>query len=160
MSIEGLDDKTIIQICVIVDDVEKYMKRYSEIFGLPMLEEYHITAGHDETKATYYGEPTDARAKITSFFFGQVQFELLQPLGGPSVWQDFLDKNGPGVHHIAFKVNGTDRVAASFEAQGFPISQQGFFTGLPRGMYTYLDTEPALGTTVELLEWLDKEQVS
>ncbi|WP_119071393.1 VOC family protein [Aggregatilinea lenta] len=160
MAVQGIDDKSIIQICVIVDDVEKYMKKYSEVFGLPMPTEYHITAGHDETEAKYYGEPTEAKAKITSFYFGKVQFELLEPLGGPSVWQDFLDQNGPGVHHIAFKVNGSNEVAASFEASGFPVSQQGLFTGLPRGMYTYLNTDNALGTTVELLEWLDKDKTS
>ena len=69
------------------------MKRYSEIFGLPMLEEYHITAGHEREGDVR--RAADARAKITSFFFGQVQFELLQPLGGLSVWQDFLDRTAP-----------------------------------------------------------------
>lgn len=45
----------------------------------------------------------------------------------------------------------------SFAAHGFAVSQQGLFTGLPRGMYTYLTTEDAPGTTVELLENFDEE---
>ncbi len=155
MSVEGLGDKTICQICVIVDDVEKYAKHYAEVFGLDLPKEYHVTAGYDETRATYYGEPTEARAKIISWYMGNLQFELLQPLGGPSVWKDFLDQHGPGVHHIAFAVKGTAKVAESFAEHGFEVTQQGFFTGLPRGIYTYLATEQALGTTVELLEHLD-----
>jgi methylmalonyl-CoA/ethylmalonyl-CoA epimerase len=156
MSVQGLGDSTIFQVCVIVDDVEKYAKKYREVFGLeiPMLAQ--ITAGHDETKATYKGQPTEAKAKIISWQFGQVQFELLQPIGGPSEWQDFLDKHGVGVHHIAFKVKGSNDIAASFGEHGIQVTQQGLFTGLPRGMYTYLDTESALGTTVELLEFFDK----
>jgi methylmalonyl-CoA/ethylmalonyl-CoA epimerase len=157
MSVEGLGDKTIAQICVIVDDVEKYAKQYARIFGVDVPKEYHYTAGHDETKATYYGEPTDAKAKITSFDMGAIQFELLQPLGGPSVWKDFLDEHGCGVHHIAFTVKGTDSVTRSFAAHGYTVSQQGLFTGLPRGMYTYLETEATLGTTIELLEHFDRD---
>ena len=157
MSVKGLGDRTICQICVIVDDVEKYTKRYAEVFGIEMPKAYHYTVGHDQTKATYYGEPTEARAKIISFSMGDVQFELLEPIGGPSVWKDFLDQHGCGVHHIAFNVKGTDQVTQSFAEHGYKVSQQGLFTGLPRGMYTYLTTEDALGTTVELLEHFDQE---
>jgi hypothetical protein len=142
---------------VIVDDVERYAQKYSEIFGLEPPTEYHITAGHAETQATYKGQPTEAKAKIVGWQLGQVEFELLQPLGGPSEWKDFLDEHGVGVHHIAFKVKDSNDVAASFGELGFQITQQGLFTGLPRGMYTYLDTKDALGTTVELLEFFDKE---
>ncbi len=157
MSVQGLGDTALFQVCVIVDDVEKYAKKYSEIFGLELPKEYHITAGHDVTNATYHGTPTEAKAKIVSWWLGQVQFELLQPLGGPSEWQDFLDKHGVGVHHIAFRVKGSDEVAASFGSFGVKVTQQGFFTP-PTGMYTYLDTEPLLGTTVELLEFFEKEK--
>jgi methylmalonyl-CoA/ethylmalonyl-CoA epimerase len=156
MSVQGLGDNAIFQMCVIVDDVEKYTKEYSEIFGLPMPKEYHITADHAETKATYHGKPTEAKAKIVSWQLGPVQFELLEPIGGPSEWKDFLDRHGVGVHHIAFRVKGSDDVAASFGKHGIKVTQQGLFTGSP-GMYTYLDTEDKLGTVVELLEFFDKK---
>ncbi|MBE0690978.1 MAG: VOC family protein [Anaerolineae bacterium] len=152
-----MGDKAIMQICVIVDDVERYARQYCEVFGLEMPKEYHVTAGYEETKATYKGSPTDARAKIASWQFGQVQFELLEPIGGPSAWRDFLDEHGPGVHHIAFQVKDSNEVAASFAEHGFAISHQGLFTGLPGGMYTYLDTASALGMTVELLESFDEK---
>jgi methylmalonyl-CoA/ethylmalonyl-CoA epimerase len=156
MSVQGLGNVEIFQICVIVDDVEKYAKHYSEIFGLPMPKEYHVTAGHEVTKASYYGSPTEAKAKIVSWQLGPVQFELLEPLGGPSEWQDFLDRNGVGVHHIAFRVTGSNDVAASFGKFGINVTQQGFFTP-PTGMYTYLDSTDKLGTVVELLEFFDKK---
>ncbi len=155
MSVKGLGDNAIFQICVIVDDLERYTQKYCEIFGLET-PKVGITAGHDETQATYDGKPTDGKAKIVCWQLGQVQFELLQPIGGPSAWQDFLDQHGVGVHHIAFRVKGSNEVAASFGQYGIDVTQQGLFTGLPRGMYTYLDTQNALGTTVELLEFFDE----
>ncbi len=37
---------------------------------------------------------------------GQVTVELIEPLGGPSTWQEHLDAHGASVHHIAFEVQG------------------------------------------------------
>ena len=157
--IEGLGDKVLVQVCVIVDDADKYAKRYAEIFGID-IPEVHVTAGHDETNATYFGDPTEAKARIYHWHFGNVGFEILQPLGPESVWQDWLDEHGPSVHHVAFRVTDTNGVAREFIERGYPISQQGFFTGRfanggHTGIYTYLETEADLGTTVELLEHYD-----
>jgi 4-hydroxyphenylpyruvate dioxygenase-like putative hemolysin len=80
---------------------------------------------------------------------GQVSLELIEPLGGPSTWKDFLDEKGEGVHHIAFMVEGTDEVVARLETQGVSLVQQGYYTG---GMYSYLDSAAKLGVILELLE--------
>lgn len=157
--IQGLGDKVLVQVCLIVDDADKYAKRYAEVFGV-VVPEAHVTDGYNDTKATYFGDPTKAKARIYHWHFGNVGFEILQPLGPESVWQDWLDQHGPSVHHIAFRVTDTDGVAHEFVQHGYPISQQGFFTGrFPNGghtgMYTYLDTGKDLGTTFELLENFD-----
>jgi methylmalonyl-CoA/ethylmalonyl-CoA epimerase len=157
--IQGLGDKVLVQVCLIVDDADEYAKRYAEVFGI-VVPEAHVTDGYKDTKATYFGDPTEAKARIYHWHFGNVGFEILQPLGPESVWQDWLDQHGPSVHHIAFRVTDTDGVAHEFVQHGYPISQQGFFTGrFPNGghtgMYTYLDTGKDLGTTFELLENFD-----
>jgi short chain dehydrogenase/Glyoxalase/Bleomycin resistance protein/Dioxygenase superfamily len=33
--------------------------------------------------------------------YGRLGFELIQPVGGPSIYQEFLDTHGEGVQHIA-----------------------------------------------------------
>ena len=75
--------------------------------------------------------------------------ELIEPIGGPSTWQEFLDERGEGVHHIAFFVEDTDQVVALLEGNGIAVVQQGDYTG---GRYTYVDSAPALGVILELLE--------
>jgi methylmalonyl-CoA/ethylmalonyl-CoA epimerase len=157
--IQGLGDKVLVQVCLIVDDADSYAKRYAEVFGI-RIPDVHVTDGNSETQATYFGSPTEAKARIYHWYFGNVGFEILQPLGPESVWQDWLDEHGPSVHHIAFRVTGSDGVAREFVQRGYPVTQQGFFTGrLPNGghagMYTYLGTEKDLGTTIELLEDFD-----
>jgi len=157
--INGLGDKVLCQVCIVVDDADKFAKRYSEIFGVP-IPEAHVTDGFSETQATYYGKPTEAKARIYHWHFGSVGVELLQPLGPGSVWQDWLDEHGPSVHHVAFRVKDTEGVAKEFARFGYPVTQQGFFTGRfdnggHTGVYTYLDTIKDLGTTFELLENYD-----
>lgn len=157
--IQGLGEKILVQICVIVDDADKYARRYADLLGVE-IPEAHVTDGHSETEAEYYGEPTEAKARIYHWHFGNVGFELLQPLGPKSVWQDWLDEHGPSVHHVAFRVEDSAGVSREFTRLGYPVTQKGFYTGrLPNGghtgMYTYLDTAGSLGTVIELLESFD-----
>lgn len=151
MAVIGIDDKSIVQVCVVVRDVEKSAARYAEIFGFDFNWGFQTTLLHGHTQATYYGEPTDARAKLTGCNMGRIQFELLQPLDPRSSWYDHLEKHGESIHHIAFFVENTIATAESFKEHGYTVTQQGLFTG-QGGMYTYLDTDKDLGVVVELLE--------
>jgi len=42
---------------------------------------------------------------------GSLSLELIEPVGGPSTWREFLDTRGEGVHHIAFHVPDTEAEA-------------------------------------------------
>ncbi|MEZ4668502.1 MAG: VOC family protein [Anaerolineae bacterium] len=147
----SLPDKTFFQICIIVDDIERYAENYRTILGFDVPDDYQITHAFDHTQATYYGQPMNARAKITSVRLGKIAFELLQPLDDGSVWMDYLKKHGPGLQHVAFNVPRTAPAAAFFADSGYHITQQGLFTGRT-GMYAYLDTDKDLGVVFELLE--------
>ncbi len=151
MAVDGIDDKVIGQICIIVSDVEKAARNTAKIFDFDLPDEVQVTNLYDQTKATYNGKPTDARAKIICFNIGRIQFEFLQPLDPPSAWWDYLDQHGEGVHHIAFFVPKTDIVAESFMDEGYKVTHQGLFTG-QSGMYTYVNTDSDLGIVIELLE--------
>ncbi len=151
MPIRGVDEKTLAQVCVIVRDVEQSAARYAEIFGFAAPTSFPITQRHDQTQATYEGQPTDARAKLAFFRIGRIEFELIEPLDAGSVWHDFLQQRGEGIHHVAFFVPKTEPAAQSLLDEGYRITQQGLFTG-QTGLYTYFDTDRDLGLVIELLE--------
>jgi catechol 2,3-dioxygenase-like lactoylglutathione lyase family enzyme len=151
MAVSDIGEKVLVQVCIIVRDVEKTAQRYAEIFGFDFSWGFQTTLLHDQTHATYYGKPTDARAKLTGVGIGNIQFELLQPLDEGSAWMDYLQQHGEGIHHIAFFVPKTAAAAAAFAEYGYQITHQGLFTG-QNGMYTYLDTDRDLGIVIELLE--------
>jgi catechol 2,3-dioxygenase-like lactoylglutathione lyase family enzyme len=151
MGEQGLGTNIVCQVGLIVRDIERSAEAYSQVFGLPK-PDVIITDPMDIARTVYRGEPTSARAKLAFFHMGQVSLELIEPVGGPSTWQEFLDEHGEGVHHIAFTINDTDRVVAYLEGKGIDLVQQGHYTG---GMYSYMDSAPALGVMLELLENFD-----
>jgi len=138
------------QVGLLVNDIEAAARRYCEVFGMempPIIE----TPGYAISKTTYHGEPCDATAKLAFFSMGQVQIELIEPDSQSSVWRDYLNAHGEGVHHIAFQVEDTDRTVEHLKEHGVNVLQQGLYSDAS-GMYTYVDSAPVLGVMLELLE--------
>ena len=141
----------VVQIGIVVSDVEKSAKSYAEFFGVEM-PKLIISETEDKAKTRYYGKPTMARVKQAFFNFDNISIELLEPVGGPSTWKDFLDSKGEGLHHIAFEIKDMDDKIAQLEDKGIALSQQGRWTGGSGGRYAYFESEKKLALILELLE--------
>jgi len=141
----------IVQIGIIVRDVEKYAKSYAEFFGVDV-PEIITSETEDKAKTRYHGQPTKARVKQAFFNFDNISLELLEPVGGPSTWKEFLDSNGEGVHHIAFEIKDMDDQIAEMQDRGVILIQQGRWTDYSGGRYAYFDSNAQLAVILELLE--------
>jgi catechol 2,3-dioxygenase-like lactoylglutathione lyase family enzyme len=53
---------------------------------------------------TYRGRPADFVADIALSYAGETQLEVIAPVRGASVYTEFLDRRGPGLHHICIDV--------------------------------------------------------
>jgi catechol 2,3-dioxygenase-like lactoylglutathione lyase family enzyme len=150
MSETPFGNNVICQVGLIVSDIEAMAHKYCEIFGVempPIME----TLGYEVSKTTYKGQPSNATAKLAFFNMGQVQIELIEPDAESSVWRDHLNEHGEGVHHIAFMVKDTDGTVKHLEKHGIGVLQQGLYSDAS-GMYTYMDSAPAIGVMLELLQ--------
>lgn len=146
--------KKCIQLCVAVKDVEKSKRKWAEFLGLPVPPT--TNAGpYEITGCEYMGKPEKAANSLMGAFQlnEDLMFEVLQPTGGvPSEWQNFLDRYGEGIHHLAFGVKNTPDVLEKAEREfGYTCTQQGDFAD-GTGHYAYLDTRGDLNATFELLE--------
>jgi predicted enzyme related to lactoylglutathione lyase len=144
---ESLDTKVVTQIGIVVKDIDKAGKAYADLFGMEKPEPI-ITDKYEKTNAHYRGEPMKARAKLAFIRLENITIELIEPVGGPSTWQEFLKENGEGVHHIAFDVKGMDKTIGMLEKKGGNLVQRGNFTG---GSYSYVEMEEELKVILELL---------
>jgi methylmalonyl-CoA/ethylmalonyl-CoA epimerase len=146
-----LPSRGVVQIAVVVRDVEKAAKTWAEFFGMEV-PKTSLTDPPEDSHATYRGKPTEARAKLAFLKMDNLQIELIEPVGEPSTWMDFLKANGEGVHHIAFDVKGMNEQIANLGKKGMPLIQFGEWTAYTGGCYAYFDSIKQLGVVIELLE--------
>ncbi len=141
-----LDGKTICQIALVVDDLEKVALEYAKIFGVPVPETFNVPPV-EESQTRFKGELTDTRAKLAVFDLGQVVLELTEPDAKPSSWKDFKDHRGCGVHHIAFMTEDRPTVVKYFEENEMPVRHYGEYQG---GSYTVFDSLERLGIYIQV----------
>ena len=143
-----LGTTTVTQVAIIVRDVEAKSRAWAQVLGLPV-PAVIVTDPVELAQTEYRGQPSSARAKLAFFQLGQVSLELIEPIGGPSTWQEHLDAHGESLHHIAFQIQGIQDKLAYLDANGIPLIQRGEYTG---GRYAYVDGTQALSVVLELLE--------
>src|SRR5512138_3362590 len=131
-----LDTATVVQIGIIVKDVGKTARNYAKVFGLPEPEVVPIAAD-DFAHTRYHGKASTATAKGAFFRLGPVEMELIEPVGRPSTWDDFLQSHGEGIHHIAFKTEDMEGTQSFLAAQGLETIQEGGWDG---GQYAYVES--------------------
>lgn len=138
------------QVAIICRDIEATKKAYALFLGKevpPTIDggEYSVT------KTEYYGQPKpDANCLMAFFDLGNVQLEIIQPNEAKSTWRDFLEKHGEGLHHMAFNVPDIHKAMEDMNAQGFELTQFGYY-GDASGAYAYFDATEKLKCFVELL---------
>lgn len=148
MTQPALGTDKIIQVGIVVADVEETARAWSQILGLPM-PEIRLTDEIDFAHTEYKGAPSTGRARMAFFHMGQVDIELLEPVGEPSTWNDQLQLHGPSIHHIALDIDGMREKLAYLDGQGLKLIQRGEYVG---GRYAYFDSQEKLGAVLELLE--------
>ena len=145
---EKIPNTQIGQVALIVKDAEKVSKNIADIFGF-VESPYEIIGEYELANTMYKGQPTPAKAKATFYHMGNLDMEIIEPIGGPSTWNDFLEENGEGIHHVAWYVKGIDEVRALLEGKGMEMIQQGNWDG---GQYMYFDATEQVGFIIELLQ--------
>lgn len=146
---DQLDNKTIFLFGLIVRDVETTARNYARIFGVPM-PEIGTVAKSAFANVRYRGQPTEGYGKSAFFDMGSVHIEMIEPVGGPSVWDEMLRTRGEGIHHFAIKTDHFEEAVNMLGEQGIPVIQ---FGGWEEGRYAYMDSAAQLGTIFELLDW-------
>ena len=73
------------------------------------------------TKCYSIEEVKDQKVRTAFFMIGQTKIELLESTDPEGPIGRFLEKKGPGVHHIAFAVENTDRALIEAETTGIQL---------------------------------------
>jgi len=145
-------DRKVDQVGYVVESVDDTVRRYHESFGIGDWKIY--TYGPAILSyMTRHGRPTSYSARIGLGYFGESRIELIQNLEGDTVYSEFIERHGYGVHHLGIYV--PDIAAALEEARqaGIEVTMEGAGFGLDGdGHFAYLDTDELFGTTYELIQ--------
>lgn len=139
------------QVAFLVEDLGTSMTRWS---ALNRVDDWRIHT-YDATNVSdlsYRGAPGTFSMQLGLLGAGP-QIELIQPLGGPSIYHDWIERHGHGLHHFGFFVPSIAEAIASFDAAGHPTIQSGSGYGLDGdGGFAYFDFEDIYGIHLEAIE--------
>lgn len=137
------------QIALVVDDVKKYMSAFHELLEIGSWDVRHFTP---QKVRNFY---IDGKEITEDFEFicavvwvGEIEIELIQPVKGPNIYWDYLEKNGAGFHHIKY-VFPDEAIAKEIDrlsAWGIQVLQTGWIDG---DSHYYMGTEDHLSMIVE-----------
>ncbi len=137
----------ICQIGIVVRDLQKAVDNYWEKLGIgpwitvriepPLLRDL-----------TLRGKPVEASMMAAIAQSGNIQLELIQPLEGPSIWKEFLETRGGGLHHVQSLDQDPKAALAAFREMGVDVLMSG---RIGDNIFYYMDTEPLLGTIYEFI---------
>jgi methylmalonyl-CoA/ethylmalonyl-CoA epimerase len=133
------------QIGIVVRDVEKVMKNYADFFGITFPKVFFP----DYFNKMYRGQPSDFRMKIALGMMGNLQVELIEVLQGRTIYEEFLERNGEGLHHLGFDIKDMDRRIETLKNLGIGVLMSGERVG---AKFAYMDTEPIVGVVFEFIE--------
>ena len=124
-------------IGVAVEDLDSAVELYSKRLGMP--------AQHRETV-----EEQGVEAVLLDV--GEGHIELLSPLGPDTAVGRFLEKNGPGMHHVAYQTDDIDSALASVRDAGMRLIDEEPRTGIRGSRVAFLHPKSTGGVLTELVE--------
>jgi methylmalonyl-CoA/ethylmalonyl-CoA epimerase len=146
-----LDGRGPSQIGILVDDLEAALERYDSLWGGGPWRCYRY--GTDTIPWLTYGGRPGAYSIRIAINATTPQVELIHPIAGPSIYDEWIERRGLGLHHLGFWVDSLEEAIASMGTAGYAVTQSGGGYGLDGdGGYAYFDTEPDFGVVLEAIE--------
>ena len=139
------------QICIVTRDLDACIHSYADRMGIGpwWIQEY---AAPELFDTHFRGEPGRFSMRLALAWTGDLNWEIIQPLEGPSIYHEFLEAHGEGLQHAAVLLEDTgldwDACVAEFESRGFAPVMGGRWDKV---RFCYFETEDALKTTIELV---------
>jgi methylmalonyl-CoA/ethylmalonyl-CoA epimerase len=122
---------------VAVEDLDDAVRLYSERLGMPV--EHRETVEEQGVEAVLLG-------------VGGSHVELLRPLGDDTAVGRFLERHGPGMHHVAYGTDDIDSALDALRAAGLRLIDEHPRTGIRNSRVAFVHPRSTGGVLTELVE--------
>ncbi len=123
-------------------DLERTIRNLQKYFGLEsftkMLPNYF--------NKVCYGRPEDFQYQLAFSRAGNIVYELIQVLQGKTVYQEFLETHGEGIHHLGYETSNLAGWIEAYKKDGIETIMSAERIGLK---FAYFNTPEIV---VELIE--------
>mgnify|MGYP001828611967 CR=1 FL=1 len=139
------------QVGIVCRNVQKTVEAFWNILGVGPWSIYEF-GSPQIPDLKYHGEPAWGKFKAAVAQTKPIGIELIEPVEGVSIFQDWLDENGEGLHHITIAVEdvGIESIEKEMAHQGFPSIQSGHFGPDTKDCFSYFDMRIPLKTIVKV----------
>lgn len=129
--------KKISHIAVIVPDLDEAMKFWVEALGLELSHVEHVA---------------DQAVDVGFLPVGESDIELLKPFTEDSGVAKFLQKKGPGIHHICFEVDDIKATLTRLKEKGIQLINEEPTIGSGGKKIAFVHPKGTGGVLIELYE--------
>jgi methylmalonyl-CoA/ethylmalonyl-CoA epimerase len=124
-------------IGVAVEDLDSAIGLYQEAFEMPL--------AHRETVE-------DQGVEAVLLDVGDGHVELLRPLGPETAVGKFLERKGPGLHHVAYAVDDIDATLERLAGAGLELIDREARIGIRESRVAFLHPRSTGGVLTEIVE--------
>lgn len=135
--------KKISHIAIVVPKLDEAMGFWVEALGLEMAHREHVPSQGVDVAFVPVGES---------------DIELLEPVDAESGVARYLEKRGPGMHHICFEVDDIEATLARLKAANVPLINEHATIGADGKKLAFIHPKGTNGVLVELYELSAEEQ--
>jgi methylmalonyl-CoA/ethylmalonyl-CoA epimerase len=128
--------KKIDHVAICVKDVDDAIAKYRQVLGV-----------EPQVREVVASQKTEA----VLLPIGETSLELISPRGNEGL-EKFLEKKGPGLHHIAVEVEGIEQALLTLKALGVPLIDETPRKGARGHKVAFLHPKATGGVLVELVE--------
>jgi methylmalonyl-CoA epimerase len=125
---------------VAVDDLEAALALYRDTLGMPLV--------HRETV-------TEQGVEAALLDVGESHIELLSPLGPDTAVGKFLARKGPGLHHVAYRVESVEEALAALSKAGMRLIDEQPRTGIRNSRVAFVHPSSTGGVLTEIVQPAD-----
>lgn len=94
----------------------------------------------------------EQKVRVAFFAVGESRVELLEPTSADSPVAKFLEKNGPGVHHVAYEVDDLEECLSALKGQGVRLIDESPRRGAHGTRIAFLHPKSSGGVLTELCQ--------
>ena len=97
-------------------------------------------------------EVADQKVKVAFLAVGESRIELLEPTASESPIARFLEKNGEGIHHLAYQVDDLEATLTRLKSEGVRLVDEVPRAGAHGTRIAFLHPKASGGVLTELCE--------